>query len=428
MRKHPPMFSCRNGQKRIVGFVLSLVLAFFLCPACTPTNDSATAPQEVGFRGTAQVKNEGDKQYKGLRLTGEIYHAAQENLADLRLFDQDGQPVPYFIHSFSPQETAVHKSHPMELIHSFTKGDSFYYDYAVDVPEDEDVLATSLTVVTNHANFAKQVELFGSYDNRHWEKIKDALLYRVEGNEKLEIPLGPPAPKYTHYRFKIPNNLEKIAFTGVTLNYNDVTLSHERFTETFTPQYTIEEQGQKTLIKLSGLRNLKLDSFTLETDSIFKRRVIFADIHAKTLYNLSFQQTHYSDLTLPLDGFRTSEDTAVLVIENNDDQPIQVKQLQVKYYVDELVFNGAGKTGFVLKFGHPEYTVPPTYDLAFYQDQILQEGYDLLPILALKILPADQATTAEQLWGLKDPRFLFNSVIVAVAILLGVIIIRKLIK
>ena len=187
----------------------------------------------------------------------------------------------------------------------------------------------------------------------------------------------------------------------------------------------MEEQDINTLIKLSGLQNIKLDSITLETDSIFKRRVIFADIYEKMLYNLHFQETEYSDLILPLAGFRMNTDTAVLVIENNDDQPIEVKQVLVKYYADEVIFNGAGRAEFVLKFGNQKYTEPPAYDLVNYQEQILQEGYDLLPLRDLKILPAAPTTADTQPQGL-DSRLLFNAVIVAVTLILGVVIIRKL--
>ena len=425
MRKKQKIFSCRKAQKRTAFFVLSVLIIVFLFPVYATAAGNPAESQADDFRGSAVLKNEGDKQYKGVRLTAEIYRAAQENLADLRIFAQDGQPVPYFLHRFSPQVTAINESYPMTRVNSFTKGEFFYYDYAVKVPENEDVLATSLLVATEKTDFAKQVEVFGSYDNQHWEKITDVILYRVEGKEQLEIPLGPPARKFTHYRFKIANNLEKISFSAVTLNYNDVTLSRERFTDTFRPEYTVEEQGQKTLIKLSGLQNIKLDSITLETDSIFKRRVIFADIYEKMLYNLHFQETEYSDLILPLAGFRMNTDTAVLVIENNDDQPIEVKQVLVKYYADEVIFNGAGRAEFVLKFGNQKYTEPPAYDLVNYQEQILQEGYDLLPLRDLKILPAAPTTADTQPQGL-DSRLLFNAVIVAVTLILGVVIIRKL--
>lgn len=425
-------FRCRRMLSlavSVLGFVLAPVVVPVVVPVVAPVSALAAGSseeiQENDFRGSATLINEGNKQYKGARLTAEIYREAQQNLADLRVFASDGKPVPYLLHRFSSQKTAINQSYSMTLLNSFKKGDYFYYDYVVNASENEDILATSIAVATENSGFAKQVELWGSYDNQHWEKIKDEILYRVEEKERLEISLGTAAKKYTHYRFKIANNLEKLSFISVILNYNDITLTKERFTDTYSPPFTVEEQGQKTLIKLSGLKNLKLDTITLATDSIFKRRVSFADPYAKMLYNLSFHNTIYRDLTLPLDGFMVSTDPAVLVIENNDDQPIKIEQVMVKYYVDEVIFNGAGSEDFALKFGNQQLTVPPSYDLVNYRDQILQEGYDLLPLLDLKILSAGPPPADEQPVSF-NPQLLFNLVIIAVALLLGGIILWKL--
>lgn len=411
------------GLVSVLGFVLIAVVT----PVCTLAAGSSDELPENDFRGSATLINEGNKQYKGVRMTAEIYRATQPNLADLRVFASDGKPVPYLIHHFSSQTTAINQSYPMTLLDSFKKGEYFYYDYVVNAAENEDILATSIAVATENSDFAKQVEIWGSYDNQHWEKIKDEILYRVEGKEQLEIALGKAAKKYTHYRFKIANNLELLSFTSVALNYNDITLTKERFTDTCSLPFTVEEQKGKTLIKLSGLRNLKLESITLATDSIFKRRVSFAGVSAKMLYNLSFQKTIYRDLTLPLDGFVARTDSAVMVIENNDDQPIKIDHVMVRYYVDEVIFNGAESGDYVLKFGDRQLTVPPKYDLVNYRDQILQEGYNLLPLLDLKVLPAGQQPADEQPSSF-NPQLLFNIVIIAVALLLGGIILWKLKK
>jgi len=400
-----------------------------------------TADKDVAdFTGSALIKNEGDKQYKAIRLSAEIYRNSQMNLADLRIFDANGQVIPYFIHRFSPQTTMINQIYQMREINSFVKEDFYYLDYAVNKPknENEDILATSLEVSTPQTGFAKKAELWGSYDNLHWEKIVDDLLYRVDGNEKLEIFLGSRAKKYIYYRFKIANNLEKVDFSSVVLKYNNIILNRENFTEFLEPQYTVEEEekGKRTLIKISGVRNLKIDSITIDTADNFKRKVSIEDRYQKMLYNLNFQNTSYRDTTLPLDGYRTQSDTVVLAIENHDDQPIQINKVFLKYYVDEIVFNGAsgssngtsGSNGtldndFQLKFGNEELTVFPSYDLVNYQDQILLEGYDLLSIQDLKIHPRQAEAESTQSF---DPKMLFNVVIVLVAVVLGVIILLKL--
>lgn len=406
------------GFVRLILLLLLSALLLFCFPAVA-----------ADFSGSAEMENKGDKQYKAIRLLPEIYHHTKADLADLRIYDCDNQAVPYFIHRFSPYTTETNKTYQMKLINSFVKGEDFYLDYAFKNPlPNKDILATSLEVTTNNNGFAKQVELWGGYDNQHWEKIKNDYLYRVEGNQKLEIFFGAEAKKYTHYRFKIANNLEKLTFNAVVLNYNNSTLHKENFTEILTPSFTTEEKEQKTLVKIADLKNLKLDSITLETDSTFKRRVVFENRYDKILYNLNFQNTVYQDTAIPLNSFVAQTDPAVLVIENNDDQPIEIKRIIVKYIVDEVVFAGGKGGNFILKFGNKEITTPPSYDLVNFQEQIIKEGYDLLSMQDLQI-EANQDEEREQNKRVQNNyKMLFNVVIVVVAVVLGIIILLKLKK
>jgi hypothetical protein len=418
--------NCRKIASTSV--VLSIILIVFSFSAFIFASDSfaeSAADSSADFSGTALIENRGDKQYKAVRLSPEIYRHAQPKLVDLRIFDHTQLALPYFIHSFSPQTTVINKSYEMYLLHSFVKEDYFYFDYFVNIPVNEDILATSIIVTTKNSGFAKQVELWGSYDNQHWEKVKNDLLYRVEGNEKLEIFLGNEGQKYTHYRFKIANNLEKLSFDSVYLKYNNIILDKENFTDVLKPQYTVEEQQeeQKTFVKITGIKNLKLESIELETESIFKRVVSFADNRfQKMLYNLNFRNTNYRDMIIPLDGFVVGTDTVVLAIENKDDQPVKIKGLTIKYYVDEVIFKGVQDGEYQLKFGNREIIKAPSYDLVNYKEQILEEGYDVLSIQELQIKQEQE----RELGNSFNPQGLFNVVIVLVAVVLGVIILIKL--
>jgi len=156
------------------------------------------------------------------------------NMADLVLYDENNEPVPYFINSFKEIKTETQKSYAMKLVNSFVKDEYYYLDYALEEFPDEDIIATSIEIKTENSGFAKRVEVFGSYDNVNWEKVKEDILYSVEGIKKLEIQFD-SIKKYTHYRFKISNNLEKISFSSVELKYNLVYHEKEYFTENLKP-------------------------------------------------------------------------------------------------------------------------------------------------------------------------------------------------
>lgn len=376
----------------------------------------------VDFSYSATIENNGDNKYKAVRLTPEIYNNIQENMADLELYSKDNDPIPYFINSSEESDIELNSTYEMKEINSFVKDDYFYYDYTLKTPQDEDVTASSIKVETENRNFAKEVEIFGSYDNVKWEKVKDDILYNVDGNRKLEIAYD-GFEKYTHYRFKISNNLEKISFTQVTLKCDNVILKKEYFIDTISPEFTTEEKGKTTVIKIKGLKNLRLSGITLKTDSMFKRLVTFNGFESKMLYNLEFESTKYKDLTIPIGQYRVTTDTAEITIDNNDDKPIKILAIEAKYLFDELIFEDLKTDKYILKYGNSEITTPKSYDISNYKDQIFKVPLDNLSIKDIK---AETSKTPKK--PQFDYKLIFNIVICVVAVALGIIIVGKLRK
>lgn len=391
----------------------SIVLSFFLF------NIVAYA---LDFSSYAVIQNSGTKKYKAVRLTPAIYNGTRENLADLMLMSKDNETLPYFINSYVENVAETKKNYKMKLENSFVKDEYFYLDYSVEKIPAGDVTATSIELQTNSRDFAKQVELWGGYDNKNWELVKDDTIYDVGENKKLEISFN-SVKKYTYYRFRLTNNLEKISFSSVALKYDSIIRIKDNFTDTITPGFTTEEKDKTTVVKLQGLKNLKLDSISVETDSMFKRNVRFESTRAKVLYNLSFKDTAYRDTTMPMNSYRVKSDSAELVIENRDDKPINISKVTARYIVDELVFDGSKGGDFILKFGNEETTVPKAYDIAGYKEYILKEGYDVLNI---KTITTQNAPMVEKIkYGSK---YIFNIVIVLAGVIMGIIIVLRLRK
>ncbi len=375
---------------------------------------------DVDFTYSAEIVNHGENRYKAVRLTPEIYNNISQNMADLMLYDSNNEPVPYFINNFTESKESTHRSYEMKLVNSFVKDDWFYYDYALMEPVTEDVVATSIELSSNSTGFAKKLELLGGYDNLNWEKVQDDTIYIVDGNSKMVISFD-DSKKYTHYRFKLQNNLEKVSFSTVTLNYDKTIKYKEYFIETLSPDYSTEERDNKTFIKLKNMKNLKLNNITLKTDSVFKRGVSFNGSMSKVLYNLEFKNIKYQELTLPLNFYVNEKDEPEVIIENHDDKPINITGVEVEYYADELVFKDP-ETDITLKYGNIKIDTPRIYDIANYKDRILSEGYDILSVRNINKAVASNAINKPAL----DYKLLFNIVLIVIAIVLGFIIFRKL--
>lgn len=373
----------------------------------------------VACAHTADIKNSGQNKYKMIRLTPEIYNHSNYDLSDIRIKDDSGNDVPYFIHSSNQTTSSGKSQYPLVLIDSYIKDDFFYFDYKLSKNYEHDIVSTSLALSTNNTNFAKQIEVYGSFDGKKWSKIQDDTIYHVDNNKKLEITFLTPQ-KFTHFRFKLSNNLEKIEFTNAELRYNVTTRENSYFTAQLQPEFTVEEKGTNTYIHVKQVKNLKLDEITIVSDSIFKRNASTPK-GSQEIYHLSFGNEIYSDTTIKMDQYISKDDVLTAVIHNNDDKPIKISAIKVKYFEDELVFNGGTGTASKLEFGNDPTALKPNYDIENYKNDVLKQSIDKLELSNIIISQSAKMTNFNY-------STLFNITIIVVTILLGIILILKLKK
>ena len=390
--------------------IISIVFIIFLLPASVSAH-------------TATIEISGGSTYKAVRLTPEIYNYANSDLSDILIKDEKGDNVPYFINSGrrTYYETDA-QVYPMTLINAYTKDESFYFDYMLSDTPDRDIEGTSIDITTNNTGFAKDIELYGSYDNLNWEFVQNDTIYSIDGKSKLNIELT-NTRKYTHYRFKLGNNLERISFDTVTLMYNHFTQEESNFTESLFPDFSTEEKDSRTYISIDGLKNLRLKGISVNADGVFVRTVSSPFGISKEIYNLSFNDASYLDTTIALNGLFSADDTFVLTIDNGDDRPLRVKGITVDYFVDELVFAGGDDGIYTLDFGADDTKTAPVYDIEKYKYEILAGDIYKLVISDVKIDAGSEAEATPF-----DYRIIFNVVVVLVAVFLGLLLLIKLRK
>ena len=374
----------------------------------------------TAMAGTAEIIVSGTREYKGVRLTPEIYNLANRDLSDILVHDINGNPVPYFIYSYETIRSGdVSHSYPLIFMNSFVKEGDTYFDFRVETTPGIDIQATSvyLSVTSAFHMYAKNVEVLGSYDGLVWEYILTDGLFHVGDARKSTIDFREPM-KYTHYRFRTINNIDELSITGGSLEYSSFDVDQMFFTENFEPQFDIEEQGNFTVIKLYGLKNVKINEMTIHTDDMFKRTVYFAGGRSKELHNLAFSDNVYQDLQLNFSGYAGQTDVLEVRIANGNDRPIVINRITLTYFTDEIIFKGQGES-YSLVFGRDVYNAP-VYDIVNYKELILGEGYDLLSFggITLEEYPGQP----EQ----RDYSFAFNIAVVSVSVLLAVIILVRL--
>ena len=411
-RTSSPRFSrvCGRDPRSYRSFTITLI-AFLLTLFCANA-----------FTNTATIEVGGENKYKAVRLTPEIYNAANSDLSDILIKDENGENVPYFINSVNRTIYETDRqSHLMTLINSYTKDDSFYFDYKASNIPDRDIVATSIELTTGNTGFAKNIELYGSYDNINWEFVQNDAIYSVDGKSKLGVEFN-KIQKYTHYRFKLGNNLERISFGSAALVYNYFTQEKIYFIESIMPQFSVEEKEKKTYINIEGLKNLRIGEIIIETDSMFHRPVSAPSIFSMEIYNLYFNGAAYTNTAIPFNWHTSRDSVFVMTIDNGDDKPINIKGITVGYYADELVFDG-GKSGtFTLHFGADDTKNAPVYDIDKYKHEILKDDIDRAYI---KDVVFDSPIKETDRY---DYKTVFNVVVAAVAMVLGFLIAVRLRK
>jgi hypothetical protein len=105
-----------------------------------------------------------------------------------------------------------------------------------------------------------------------------------------------------------------------------------------------------------------------------------------------------------------------------DDAPIRVGGVTVRYYADEVVFEGRAGEAYTLEFGADPAKTAPVYDIARYRDEVLKGAIGRAELGPVRYAEADAAPAPRE----RDDTLLFNIVVIAVTLLLGTVILLKL--
>jgi hypothetical protein len=194
------------------------------------------------------------------------------------------------------------------------------------------------------------------------------------------------------------------------------------FIESFTPEFTVETQDKTTRILIEGLKNLRLCDLQIETDSMFIRKARASRGIEKELYNLSINGTTYTDTVLPLNRRVSESDIFTVSISDGDDEPVNITGIIVRYYADDLVFQGNAGGVYRLEFGADLSRAAPVYDIERYKNEILKGPIDRLVLGEIVYVQTEPARE------IIIPKIVFNIVVTVIGILLAVLIIFKLKK
>ena len=302
--------------------------------------------------------------YVYFELDEEVYQYANDDLSDIRIVDEVGTNVPYFIDTAEKAvETKILDSYLGKLINQYKENNNSFFDFEIvrmqqEFENIEDVMVNKIALNTNNINFAKTINIYGSYDNKKWEFIKEENIYRIKDSENIEV--NTDVNKFTHYRIGILNNIEDLVIDSILatnvenesteVKYKSITyLNHEMQEDTV---------NKVTEININNKSKLKINNINIGSEDKFYREYELYDKY-NNLISTGIVTNDKSNIHLT--NYINSE-YLILRIYNNDDEPVKVKKISAEYLFDNIVFEKKDNVKYSLQYGNSS-AIKPKYDL-----------------------------------------------------------------
>lgn len=375
-----------------------------------------------------EILTKTELEYKEIILDKEVYRHSNPDLSDIRIVDGDGEFLPYYIvGQYENTEGDTVYSYYAEKILEFEKnGDSFIDFKLINESREKDFIVNQIALdIDLSYNFAKEINIYGSYDNEKWEMIKRDNIYNIaeENNSKTHIYFDEDL-KYSYYRISILKNIENIKVDSVRpmrneewlVNVNDYTADEEL-------EYQINEKDGETLVSIYNPDKLRIFKIQVFTDDIFNREYSLLSQNAY-LYGMGRLSSEQGGniINIYQDYSREEGENLDLVIYNRDDRPINIERIVLSYYIDRLVFKSTARDDYRMLVGNKDARAP-YYDIISYKSDIEAQERELAVFGGTK-----ENTIEQKMENEFNMKIILNIVVIATSIFLIFIILKNISK
>jgi hypothetical protein len=428
---------------------------------------SPTLGADPAFQFSREIKAPPLKQEELLAITldTEVFAATQDNLADVRLVDAEGKPVPFFLRRVqTTRARAVRNIWPAREPTARPLDDGGL-EITVRIDEDDKhPHPNGLSLVTPLKNFKQRVRVLSSADGQEWEPageetvIFDYSRYMDVRNDSVAFPeTGRRYFRIVIDDVTVEQESELLALTrrlhgaGEVEQTEKVTVDRrpfrieridfwreehqERVTGDEKVKYPVaahrvedDREKHRTIVHVD-MRRQPLTSLELETpDRNFSRHAVvevekvqgvkrsWQKIGEGTLSRVDFKNLKREELAIKFPEARQAQYR--IVIDNRDSPPLEVAGVKAEGIVFELVYLArAGRRDRML-YGSAD-AERATYDTAAVQE-LLGKGFQPSPAELGPELPGQGTGAAAFHWSrvLNNP-LLLGGIITLLVVVLG---------
>jgi hypothetical protein len=296
-------------------------------------------------------------------LTGKC----QPDLADMRLVDEQGKPVPYLLGNALPVKVATSYRELPHLL-AITLKDSLTSYIALN---KQSISVEQLWIRMRNTAVNRTVNVLGSDDLQHWFAIKEHIALQGVNASKtgtLEELLTLPASTYRYFKIEVNDkNRAPINIIQAGIYINQIT----KPAYIPVPQASLisENRADTSLFTISFKEHYRIDRLHLKITGTkyYRRRLLvygFVGNNREWLKDTILSSAGNGDVSVSARASRL-----LLMVLNEDNPPLAV-QLADAYQLRQSVVAYIDKQHqYQLWFGNKNANAP-LYDLQFFSDSI----------------------------------------------------------
>lgn len=369
-----------SSQKKFMSLIILLLLLFSI------TEVSGETPQPPDYTlHKIDILTDGSAGHKAVGLNYHVYeknsnYSTYNNLKDLRIVDDKGEYVPYFLESGEGSNKL-----------SIVKEDNSSTTYKITNTEEANPNYTPFTMTfdksNNNEEYLVNVKVYGSNNDVDYEFITKDTLYFTDGRIKDFIEL-PECKNYSYFKVVYEKNGKRPNFTGAYIKYgyyksekltNILNIQEGDTNIDMVYEVTQLKDTNETEISIDLIEGIYIDNIQILTNGVFIRDVMFDD-NLYEIYNYTKDGVPITNTKVYADSQNPCPDyTKKIIIKNNDDKPIDITGVVLTYRYDRAIFESNGVDNYYVEFGNHNLE-EPVYDIQKLSNQIIDEGYNVLEL------------------------------------------------
>lgn len=347
------------------------------------------SPWAQHFSNKAKVNSVTGNAFYRIKINSNIVAFCNNQLQDLRLFDNDGKEVPYLLN-----KEHLHEQHTTFNTYSFNQTKEGNKDIIIIENRNKDSIGQFLFEMKN-ADASRLIRISGSDNKDNWFVVRDSFYFESYGGNNstmVQKTLQFPKTDYAFYKIEIRNNKNESPLNIVRIGNNNNATIPAIFQRVNGLSYTIIDSNKSTFIHFKIKPGNKIDrlAFTIDAPEMFLRSVIIKKFVAADYYSgnsgsaaISKKLRDYEPVTMNAELSSTYVnnidcsqllgnekcDSFIIQVINKDDAPLHLKSIEGYQLGTTITAKLEKDKTYFLYFGDSLLTAP-SYDLVYFNKNI----------------------------------------------------------